>query len=61
MDCKHYANTIDYKGLKLPVTEAVSTSTVWLQQPVLLGEKKDMDDIAKAVRKIVDNIGELAK
>ena len=61
VDCNHYGNEIDYKSLKLPVTEKISSETVWFTQYTLLGEKKDIEDIAKAVEKVVNNISELAK
>jgi dTDP-4-amino-4,6-dideoxygalactose transaminase len=44
--------TIDYPNLHLPVCEAVCKSTVWLEQTLLLGERKDMEDIAEAIQKV---------
>lgn len=45
---------------KCPVSErACATEAVWFAQPMLLGEKKDMEDIAAAIRKVQENCGEL--
>jgi dTDP-4-amino-4,6-dideoxygalactose transaminase len=46
--CRH----IDYPNLSLPVCEAVCKDTVWIGQSELLGPRKDMEDIAEAIRKI---------
>jgi len=35
-----------------PVTEKACRETVWLSQSMLLAEKQDMEDIARAIRKI---------
>jgi dTDP-4-amino-4,6-dideoxygalactose transaminase len=43
---------LDYTGVHCPVCEQVCQDAAWLAQTVLLGTKKDMDDIAEAVRKI---------
>lgn len=55
-----YWKKIDPKRFKLPVSEnAHRKNGVAVHHHVLLGSKKDMDDIATAVKKVVDNIGEL--
>ena len=43
-----------------PVTErACEEEGVWFMQPMLLGTKADMEDIATAIRKIRERVGEL--
>ena len=52
--------TLDYGGVSLPVTErACKDEGCWLHQSVLLGTKRDMDDIADAMLKINQHFGEL--
>lgn len=55
-----YWKRLDPKRAKLPVAvDANERSGVAVHHKVLLGSKKDMEDIATAVAKIVANIGEL--
>ena len=50
----------DYRALSLPVCEhACDHESVWLFQSQLLGDASDMQDVANAVKKIRDNLGEL--
>lgn len=57
-----YWKAIDPKRFDLPVaTRAHNVTGVCVHQSVLLGSKKDMKDIAKAVRKVLDNLGEMKK
>ncbi len=50
----------DYRSLHLPVCEeACDRESVWLFQSQLLGDESDMQDVAAAIRKIKDNLGEL--
>jgi dTDP-4-amino-4,6-dideoxygalactose transaminase len=51
---------VDYAKYYLPETEkACYDEAVWIPQFVMLGEKQDMQDIADAIIKIKENIGEL--
>lgn len=51
---------VDYANLCLENSEKASAvEGVWLTQNMLLGDKKDMDDIADAIAKIYDNAKEL--
>lgn len=51
----------DYRSLNLPVCEnACDNESVWLFQSQLLGDESDMADVAAAIRKIRDNLDELA-
>ena len=53
---------VDYREVSLPNTEAAcGEQAVWLAQSVLLGEKKDMGDILRAVEKIWENRKTLAQ
>ena len=54
------ASKIDYANMYLENTEkAGEKEGVWLTQNMLLGSKKDMDDIANAIIKIYENVDEL--
>lgn len=53
-------SNIDYAGLYLENAENASEKEgVWLTQNMLLGSRKDMDDIAEAIAKIHENAEEL--
>lgn len=59
--CSFYGKKMDYKSLHLPnVERACDTEAVWFSQSMLLGSRRDMDDIADAVEKVIENISELA-
>lgn len=44
---------IDYTALDLPICEQVCGDTVWLPQTLLLAERREMEDVAAALAKIV--------
>jgi dTDP-4-amino-4,6-dideoxygalactose transaminase len=51
----------DYRACCCPVTErAAYEESVWLPQFLLLGGEEDIEDIARAVAKIIANAGDLA-
>jgi hypothetical protein len=53
---------MDYSLCKCPVSErAAYEESVWLPHFLLLGDEQDALDIARAVEKVVSNLGELAK
>ena len=57
-----YWKAVDPRRFKLPVaTDANEKSGIAIHHAGLMGPKKDMDDIAKAVAKIVDNTDALRK
>jgi L-glutamine:2-deoxy-scyllo-inosose/3-amino-2,3-dideoxy-scyllo-inosose aminotransferase len=59
---KEYWAAIDPKRFDLPVaTKAHDVTGISMHQSILLGSKKDMKDIAKAVTKVLDHIGEIRK
>jgi dTDP-4-amino-4,6-dideoxygalactose transaminase len=48
-----FAGERDYDAVRCPVAERACTEeAVWLFQSMLLGSRRDMDDIAAAIRKI---------
>jgi dTDP-4-amino-4,6-dideoxygalactose transaminase len=50
----------DYSGVKCPVSErAAYEEAVWLPQFLLIGEDKDVEDIAAAVAKVMRNFKDL--
>lgn len=46
------APDIDYASLHLPLAEAAAASTVWLQHRLLLADREDVLDVARAVQRI---------
>jgi dTDP-4-amino-4,6-dideoxygalactose transaminase len=53
---------MDYTKCKCPVSErAAYHESVWLPQFLLLGDEADVQDVVRAVEKVVSNLGELAK
>ncbi|RJO68108.1 MAG: DegT/DnrJ/EryC1/StrS family aminotransferase [Myxococcales bacterium] len=57
---KRYPKGINAKAAHTPVAhKAAYEEAVWLHYPYLMGTKKDVEDIAKAIWKIRDNLGEL--
>jgi hypothetical protein len=53
------APAIDYASLHLPRAEAAAASTVWLQHRLLLAEREDVLDVARAVARIQSRAGDL--
>ena len=51
---------VDFKAVRCPVSErAAYEEAVWLPHHIFLGTRADTDDIAGAVEKVLENIGEL--
>jgi dTDP-4-amino-4,6-dideoxygalactose transaminase len=50
----------DYSNVRCPNTERACEEAIWLPQNILLGERKDIDDIVRAFQKIVDHKDELS-
>ena len=46
---------------RCPQNDRLCTEAVWLGQTMLLGPRKDMDDIAEAIRKVQAHAAQLAK
>ncbi|MGC8861738.1 MAG: DegT/DnrJ/EryC1/StrS family aminotransferase [Armatimonadota bacterium] len=58
--CPFYGKKVNYKDLRLENCErACESESVWFTQNMLLGDRKDMDDIADAVEKVISHIDEL--
>lgn len=58
-----YHDDIDYSSFeeKCPVSElACNSQAVWLPQNIFLGNERDMDDVALAVEKVLENKKDLA-
>jgi dTDP-4-amino-4,6-dideoxygalactose transaminase len=55
-----YGDRVDYARVSLPATErACREEGIWLSQTMLLGDHRDTDDIAAAIRKVRENASEL--
>ncbi|HEV2425009.1 MAG TPA: DegT/DnrJ/EryC1/StrS family aminotransferase [Terriglobia bacterium] len=51
---------LDFKSVRCPVSErAAYEEAIWLPHHIFLGTRADTDDVANAVERIVENIGEL--
>ena len=58
--CAFYGRKMDYSKVCCPVTEhSCANEAIWFFQAMLLGDRKDMDDIIRAIKKIQKNAGEL--
>ncbi len=52
---------VDYSDVHCPVSErAAYHESIWIPQFVLLGGEEDVEDVAKAAKKVMANIHELA-
>lgn len=60
LGCRFYGKEMDYAHLHLPNCERLCDSeAMWLTQTILLGTRRDMDAIADAFEKVMENIAEL--
>lgn len=51
---------MDFKSVRCPVSErAAYEEAVWLPHHIFLGTRADTDDIADAIEKVIENIGDL--
>ena len=48
------------RELNYPDNDQLCQEAVWLSQTLLLGNKRDMDDIANAIAKVAENKDQLA-
>ena len=51
---------LDYRQTRCPVSERLCSETLWLEQSLFLGSRRDMDDIACAFEKVQANHEALA-
>ncbi|RMD91379.1 MAG: DegT/DnrJ/EryC1/StrS family aminotransferase [Calditrichaeota bacterium] len=51
----------NYKEICCPVTEKACEESIWLPQNVLLGSPADLDDVVRAMEKIIDHHEELTR
>jgi dTDP-4-amino-4,6-dideoxygalactose transaminase len=49
------AAKLDYAKSKIPNSDLLCDQTIWLEQNLFLGTRKDMNDIARAFEKVYDN------
>jgi Predicted pyridoxal phosphate-dependent enzyme apparently involved in regulation of cell wall biogenesis len=54
-----YSRPINYKECETPNAKLMCSEAIWINQNVLLGDERDMQDIVDAVAKIQENIDEL--
>ncbi len=56
LTCEHYGGNIDYSAFKAlcPNAERACREAVWFEHRLLLAEREDMDDIARAISKIYE-------
>ena len=58
---ERYGDRIDPETIDCPVADkAAYQEAVWLHHPMFMGKSENMEFIAKAIRKIQENCGELA-
>ncbi len=59
--CMGRSTPVDYSDVHCPVSErAAYHESIWIPQFVLLGGEEDVEDVAKAAKKVMANIHELA-
>jgi dTDP-4-amino-4,6-dideoxygalactose transaminase len=51
-DTHPFAGRFDYRAVHLPAVERLCEEAVWFGQSMLLAERREMDDVVAAVRKI---------
>jgi dTDP-4-amino-4,6-dideoxygalactose transaminase len=54
------APNVDYASLHLPVAEHAAVSTVWLQHRLLLADREDVLDVARAAARIQAHAADVA-
>jgi len=59
ISCKFTRSTVDYKNTYCPNAEKMHESYVRIPHRFLMGTRKDMDDIVKAIKKVRENTNEL--
>jgi len=56
----YFGDSVDPSRFSCPNAEkAAYQEAVWFHHPLFMGEKKDVEDIAEAIKKVVENIDEL--
>jgi dTDP-4-amino-4,6-dideoxygalactose transaminase len=62
LTCEHHNGKVDYAAFEAlcPNAERACREAVWLEHRQLLGEREDMDDIARAIFKIYECRNEFA-
>lgn len=57
---REHAPTLDYSSMHLPRAEHAAESTVWLQHRLLLADREDVLDVARAVEKVREHAADIA-
>jgi len=58
--CPFYGKKVNYSKMRLENCERICEhESVWFTQNMLIGDRRDMDDIADAVDKVISNASEL--
>lgn len=57
--CGKWTTPQDYKSLFLPESERICKEGIWLEHPMFLGTRQDVDDIVAAFEKIQQRAGSL--
>jgi dTDP-4-amino-4,6-dideoxygalactose transaminase len=55
LSCPYYGKDMDYRKVVCPNAELLCKQAVFMSQALLLGTKKDMQDVVRAVQKVYDN------
>lgn len=59
ISCPYYGKEVDYSRVSCPNVERICKEAIWIEHPVLLAEKEDMEDIVRAIIKIRENLKEI--
>lgn len=59
VSCPYYGREMDYSQVSCPNSERICREAVWFVQQMLLGPREDMDDIVRAIEKILEHKDEL--
>lgn len=59
VSCPYYGKKIDYSKVFCPNAELLCQQAIFMGHSMLLGTKKDMQDVVRAVQKVYDNQGSL--
>lgn len=56
---REHAPTLDYSSMHLPRAEHAAQSTVWLQHRLLLADREDVLDVARAVARVHEHAADI--
>lgn len=61
LSCPYYGRRMDYTEVECPNAERLCREAIWMAHSVLLGTRRDMEDIVAAFRKVYENRAHLQK